>query len=50
MFVFFTITELLAFNLQIFWSHVTMTTPLLPSFGIQWLADTKRRRLNYEPL
>jgi len=29
---------------------MTMTTPPFTPFSIQWLAATKRRRLNYEPL
>jgi len=39
-----------AFNLQILWGHVTLTTPPFTLFGIQGLTATKRRHLNYKPL
>jgi len=45
MFVSFAITELLAFDLQIFMESRDPDHPLLPSYGIQ-----KRCRFYYEPL
>jgi len=44
------LTEILAYNAQTLQGHVSLATPLLPSFDIWGLAAAKRRRLNYEPL
>jgi len=44
------IMELLTFNAQILWGHVTQFTPLVTLFLHSGVDRTKRCRLTYEPL